>query len=310
MKPVLALFGGGRRLGAVVAVGALVSLVVASCRRSPPARPAPAAPTVAPSVVVPVTVTAPCAAPAAEPAPPAPPVLAPPDVPTFDPAQPTSPAAAAQVDEAMQALAYDPSSDDTLERLVAAVTAAPGAARARYGLACALNRRRAEVAASAQLEQLFVEGCPACADARANLATDLGCSWTDDQRRLAAVPSPQRRAVRLLADAIIGHDASLAAAHFRRPVAYRSACSVCDDPAGDVARTIPGGRLLAGLVGRQKHADDGGEGWVNVGTRMWCDGTCCTIDVGYLSHSASFVTSVCFAPGTTDVVSFTEIDGG
>ena len=286
--------GAGRFVAGALVAGALVALAVAP--RRPPARP------VARVVLAPVVVPVPEAVEAALPVAPI--------VPRFDASSPISAEAAALVDEAMSALARDPSCDGTLDQIVSAVTAAPGSAKARYALACTLNRRGDELAANRQLEMLAIDGCPACSDALANLATDLGCQWRDAQRGRAPPPSPQRRATVRIAEAIATHQDSLAIAHFGRRVTHVRVCGVCDGDEADTVRARPGPRLLRDLVRRQRSADDGGEGWIHFGSRLWCEGDCCAPDLGYLSHSASFVTEVCFAPGTTAVASFSEIDGG
>jgi hypothetical protein len=224
-------------------------------------------------------------------------------VPPFDRTSETSPDAALLVEEAMGDLARDPSDDHTLEALVEAVTAAPGSARARYGLACALSRRGDELGAARELDTLAIADCPACDDALANLSTDLGCGWTDARRSIAPLPSTARRATLLLADAVRSGDPALAAAHFRRRVTYDSVCSVCDDDAGDVRRSSSGPALLRSLVG-----DPDDDHWMVFGDRFFCDASCCTFDIGFLSHSHSFVSQVCFSG--SQVTSFSEIDGG
>lgn len=292
-SPAVAGPGAGRFVVVALVAGALVALAVAPCRAPAP----PGARVMLAPVVVPVPEAVAAPLPAA------------PVVPPFDTSRPISAEAAARVDTAMSALARDPSCDGTLDLVVSAVTAAPGSAKARYALACALNRRGDQLAANRQLETLAIDGCPACTDALANLATDLGCQWRDAQRGAAPPPSPQRRATLRIAEAIAARDASVAVAHLDRRVTHVEVCSVCDDDQADVVRALPGPRLLRDLVGRQRSADEGSDGWIHVGSRLWCERDCCAPDIGFLDHSASFVTAICFAPGTTAVTSFSEIHG-
>jgi hypothetical protein len=214
-----------------------------------------------------------------------------PSVPAFDPTAPAASDADAAIVGALDAIAYGWGPEEILPLAVRAVVAAPGSPKARYALACTLSLGGAKDAAYAQLEPLRYGG-PLAEDALANVATDLGCDWRTDARALALPASRTRRAALAIGDAIRAHDATIALHHLRGHTAVIHVCGACDEGTPDRVTRTSAATAVHDLAARDVDVDAS----VELGQRLWCDDRCCTEDIGFVSHSARYVTELCFDP--------------
>ena len=221
------------------------------------------------------------------------------------------------VDEAMDALARDtldaPDSYDAFVPAAMAVAADPASVPARFVAACTLAKRGLHDLARDVLDVLrTAPRCPACADALVEAQRDT-CGF--DATTQAAIAAARPGATRTAAEAVLASLNSGDLASIERyldgdAIRIESACSVCTELTSSADH-----RSAAGFRAFVREATRRFEAGPYTHLRpvfLFCDDRCCAGPTGMLSHTAIFVTSVCFR-GPRDapkLASIDVIDGG
>jgi hypothetical protein len=155
------------------------------------------------------------------------------------------------------------------------LAASPNDMRARFALACVLAQAGLHDDATAIATTLT-------GDAANNVGAGSACEFSP--ATIAAVrakPSPLRTAAQRVLGALANNDAEAIAPYLDAHARWISTCSVCDE---DRTTTVP----LAQFLPRR------GDELYNAPVFLFCSGQCCSGPTGYLSHSASSITSICF----------------
>ncbi len=174
-----------------------------------------------------------------------------------------------------------------------AVAALAGDARARFVLGCALAQQGFHAEAHQVIEALAaVPSCKACTDALAN----AGALCQFDARTLAAAtvtPSAIRTAAVRILHSLNAGDPAPITAYIKGTVELRDDCSVCDDGhPTHVTRLSPAAFITHVRGAEERLARDART--YDSPSLLFCDDRCCSGPIGFQSHSATTVTSICF----------------
>lgn len=233
------------------------------------------------------------------------------DLPPFGAAAGADPAKAADLlaeieSQVMEGGGYDQfePGDDSWNQVVLAVKTDPGSPQARVAVARMVGDDAFTVAQLTPL--LTAKDCADCADALLNLDAE---SWPAVASVVELVSaSPQRQAVDALRTYVAeGDKASVAALFSGKKITIVTSCLSCElsGLGGDPKpRKVTGPKALTFLAGLR-----GDDNLYAMG-EWYCSNDCCSAREGFYGtpNGHTYLSSVCFAPGTTTITELTVID--